>query len=139
MTPKQRNRQILQWQTKRLFCSFKSNRSWGFIQFWSGVAAPWLSSANLIPTRMECFMNFSAHLMTQVSSCFWRDLRVKLSTQSLKHLSTSELYIFKLQVPHSHKNKNQTSLLHRIIEKTQKWYPMTPVSKFSIDKLKAAK
>lgn len=63
----------------------------------SWVAAPWLSSANLIPTRIECLRNFSAHRLTQVSSCFCSDLCLKVSTQSLKHLSTSELYILKLQ------------------------------------------
>lgn len=65
--------------------------------FQSCVAAPWLSSANLMPTRIECFRNFSAHRRTQVSSCFCKDLCLKVSTQSLKHLSTSELYILKLQ------------------------------------------
>lgn len=68
------------------------------LQSW--VAAPWLSSANLMPTRIECFRNFSAHRCTQVSSCFCNDLCLKLSTQSLKHLSTSELYILKLQQLH---------------------------------------
>lgn len=65
----------------------------------SCVAAPWLSSANLMPTRIECFRNFSAHFRTQVSSCFCRDLCLNVSTQSLKHLSTNELYILKLHKP----------------------------------------
>lgn len=65
--------------------------------FQSGVAAPWLSSANLNPTRIECFKNFSAHLRTHVSSCLSKVLRLNVSTQSVKHRSTSVLYILRLQ------------------------------------------
>lgn len=76
----------------------------------SCVAAPWLSSANLMPTRIECLRNFSAHLRTQVSSCFCRDLCLNVSTQSLKHLSTSELYILRLQW---NINLNQDPILYQ--------------------------
>lgn len=65
----------------------------------SWVAAPWLSSANLRPTRIECFKNFSAQRRTQVSSCLSKVLRRNVSTQSVKHLSTRLLYIRKLQYP----------------------------------------
>lgn len=57
---------------------------------------------------MECFRNFSAHRLTQVSSCLSKVLRLKLSTQSVKHLSTKELYILRL-VKGLKKQKHQTS------------------------------
>lgn len=55
-------------------------------------------SANLTPTRVEWLRNLSAHLRTQVPSRFVSDLRQKESTHSLKHRSTNELYILKLQI-----------------------------------------
>lgn len=66
------------------------------LQSW--VGAFWLSSPKRWPTRIVCLRNFSAHRKTQVSSCFCRVLRVNESTQSTKHLSTSELYILKLSL-----------------------------------------
>lgn len=81
----------------------------------SCVAAPWLSSANLMPTRIECFRNFSAHLRTHVSSCFCSDLCLNVSTQSLKHLSTRELYILRLQWNLNSHNQVTPSYLHQVI------------------------
>ncbi|KAK3405345.1 hypothetical protein EUGRSUZ_K01685 [Eucalyptus grandis] len=84
-------------------------------EYQSWVAAPWFSSANRMPTLIECFRNFSAHRLTQVSSCFCKFLCLKESTQSLKHLSTRELYILKLQIgirkfhDYTSNNNNQSS------------------------------
>lgn len=47
-------------------------------------------SWNLWPTRSLCLRNFSAHLMTQVSSRVVRVLEVKSLTQSEKHFSTRD-------------------------------------------------
>ena len=55
-------------------------------------------------TRIECFKYFSAHRFTHVSSCLSRVFLRKLSTQWQKHLSTNELYIFKLA-----KNQERTN------------------------------
>lgn len=69
-----------------------------------------------MPTRIECFKNFSAHLRTQVSSCLSRVLRRNVSTQLVKHLSTSVLYILKLLVKITrNKNSYHHIIKHRII------------------------
>jgi len=75
------------------------------------VGLPWLSSAKRMLTRIECFKYFSAQRRTHVSSCLSSVLRRKDSTQWQKHLSTSELYIFKLQ--HHSKNQSQSGHAHK--------------------------